>query len=421
LSRLKTLLALAARSAFNRRGSLSLVTVAIILSTILLVGLERLRTQVRESFTQSVYGIDLLVGARGGHAQLVLYAIFHLGGATNNVSWAKVEETVALPEVAFAIPLSMGDYHRGFPVVATDDNFLAHYRYRKNQGLKLNGQTFTELFTVVLGAEVARRLNYAKGDQIVLSHGGGDHSRVHDDKPFTVVGIFEPTGSPVDRSLYISLESMEAIHVDWRGGAPIPGFAVKPQDVKKFNLRPKSVTALLVGLKNRRLIFQTQAKIQNASGEALSAVLPGVALDQLFQLLGGGERVLFLVSILVTLTGLLGLTATILASLSERRRELAILRSLGASLRDVVTLVTLESLGLTLTGLVLGLAILAGLIAFAGPFLLYRFGAVLELSPPTTREGLILGGILLAGLIAGLGPALKAYFFSLSDGLNRQV
>jgi putative ABC transport system permease protein len=366
--------------------------------------------------------VDLLVGARGSHAELVLYAIFHLGGASNNLGFDNVQKVAKLPEVAWVIPLSMGDFHRGFPVVATDENYLAHYRYRRNRSLSVaSGRPENGLFETVLGAEVALRLNYQLGQKIVLSHGGGDRPRTHDDKPFTVVGILAPTGSPVDRSLYISLESMEAIHVDWRGGAPLPGFRVKAEDVRKFNLTPKSVTALLVGLKNRRYIFQAQEKIHAFSGEALSAVLPGVAMDQIFQLLGNGERILFLVSILVTITGLLGLAATMLAGLSERRRELAILRSLGASPLDILLLIALEGFWLTLTGLIIGLAILAGVLAFLGPYLLVHFGALLELSPPTAREWWILGGILAAGVIASLGPAIRAYFFSLADGLNRNV
>ncbi|MDR1607607.1 MAG: ABC transporter permease [Deltaproteobacteria bacterium] len=419
---MKTLASLAALSAWNRRGSLSLILLSIILSTILLVGLERLRTQIKDSFAQSVYGVDLLVGARGSQTQLVLYAIFHLGGAANNLGWDKAQQIMARPDVAFAIPVSMGDYHRGFPVVATDDSYLSHYRYRRGRSLKLDqGFWFKDLFEVTLGAQVAKRLGYQLDDKIVLSHGGGEMARTHDNKPFKVVGILEPTGSPVDRGLYISLQSMEAIHVDWRGGAPIPGLTITPEQTKKFNLTPKSVTALLVGLKNRRQVFAAQNQIQSAPGEALSAVLPGVALDQLFQTLGQGEKVLFLVSILVTVTGLLGLAATILAGLGERRRELAILRSLGASPWDLGIIIAMESLWLTLTGLILGLGLLTAILAILGPKLLLSYGVALELTAPTAREGYILGAILLAGILAGLGPAVRAYFFSLADGLNQRV
>ncbi|MDR1577201.1 MAG: ABC transporter permease [Deltaproteobacteria bacterium] len=422
MTRLKTLATLAALSALNRKGSLGLILASLVMSTVLLVGLERLRTQVREGFSQSVYGVDLLVGARGSQTQLVLYAIFHLGGAANNIGWDKAQQIMKRPDVAWVIPVSMGDFHRGFPVVATDENYLAHYRHRRGQSLKLaQGRQFQELFEVILGAEVARRLGYHLGDQIVLSHGGGEMARAHDNKPFTVVGVLEPTGSPVDRGLYISLQSMEAIHVDWRGGAPIPGLSIRPEDTRKFNLTPKSVTALLVGLKNRRLVFQAQSQIQNAPGEALSAVLPGVALDLLFQTIGQGEKILFLVSILVTITGLLGLAATILAGLGERRRELAILRSLGASPWDILAIITLESLWLTITGLILGLGILAGLLAFLGPQILVNYGVALEFTGPTQREGLIMGAMVLAGLLAGLGPAIRAYFFSLTDGLSQRV
>lgn len=422
MSRLQSLLILAAKSAWNRRGTLSLVLLSVIVSTVLLLGLERLKTQVRQSFVRSIAGTDLVIGARGSSLQLVLYAVFHLGGASNNMGWDKAMEISQYPEVAWTVPISLGDSHRGFPVVATDENFWSRYRIRRDEPVKIiQGRAFEDLFEAVLGSEVAAGLGYKTGDSIILSHGGGERPRAHDDKPFQVVGILAPTGSPVDRSLYINLASMEAVHIDWRGGAPLPGFKVRAEDVRKFNLTPKSITALLTGLHNRRQVFSVQSKIQSAQGEALSAVLPGVALDQLFQLLGTGEKVLLLVSALVTVTGLLGLAATILAGLGERRRELAVLRSLGARPLDVVILITLESLWLTVLGILAGAAVLTGILIFSGPFLLTHYGVATELTGPTGREWLIAGGILLAGLLAGLGPGLRAYFFSLNDGLNRPV
>ncbi|MDR1395068.1 MAG: ABC transporter permease [Deltaproteobacteria bacterium] len=413
---------LAAKSAWNRRGTLALILISIILSTVLLAGLERLRTQVRASFVQSIAGTDLLAGARGSSLQLVLYAVFHLGGASSNMGWEKAREIAAYPETAWTVPLSLGDTHRGFPVVASDENLWTHFRWQRDRKLTLaSGRPFEGLFEVVLGAETARRLGYRLNQNIVLAHGSGEAARQHDDKPFIVTGILSPTGSPADRSLFISLESMEAIHLDWRGGAPLPGLKIKAEDVRKFNLTPKSITALMIGLKNRRQVFAVQSRIQAAPGEPLTAVLPGVALDQLFSLLGNGEKILFLVSILVTVTGLLGLAAAILAGLGERRRELAVLRSLGASPWDILILISLESLWLTLLGLVIGVIALAGIIAAAGPWLLTNYGAALELSPPTQRELVILAGILAAGLLTGLGPAVRAYYFSLNDGLSGRI
>ncbi|MDR1039662.1 MAG: ABC transporter permease [Deltaproteobacteria bacterium] len=419
MQRLSSLFLLAIKSAWNRRFTLALVMLSVSLSTALLVGIERVRSQVRLGFTGAVSGTDLVVGARGGPVQLMLYAVFHLGGASNNIGWDSAKMIASRPEVLWTVPLSMGDSHRGYPVVGTSGDFFSRFRYRGGRELSLaSGRAFGDVFETVLGSEVASRLGYREGDSIVLAHGGGPHARLHDDKPFTVTGVLAPTGSPVDRSLYISLESMEAIHIDWQGGAPIRGFSVSADQARRFNLEPKAVTAVLVGLKNRRAVFAVQRDLQEYRGEALTAVMPGVALDQLWGLLGGWERALVAVSLLVTFTGLAGLGSTILACLGERRRELAVLRSAGAGPLDVTALLSFEGLLLTLCGIAVGIAALTVATALMAPWLLDRFGLAFDVGIPTAREWLIMAGILVLGLLTSLVPAVRAYFLSLSDGLS---
>jgi putative ABC transport system permease protein len=422
MNRLATLVGLALKSAWNRRLTLFLIVMSVSLATVLLVGLERVKGQVRAAFVQAISGTDLVVGARGGQIQLILYAVFHLGGATNNMGWDSAQAIAARKEVAWTVPISMGDSHQGFPVVATSSDFFKFFRYRRDRELTVtSGRPFADVFEVVLGSEVAGKLGYGLEKTIVLRHGLGQQAPEHADKPFKVVGILAPTGSPVDRSLYINLESMEAIHIDWRGGAPIRGFNIPAERAKKMNLTPKSITALLVGLKNRRQVFAVQRDIQSAPGEALSAVMPGVALDQLWRLLGSGEKVLWVVSILVTVTGLMGLISAVMAGLGERRRELAILRSVGARPLDILTLLSLESLALTLVGVLAGFVILASLIAVFGPILTDNYGIAVYLSPPTLREWALGCAIVLSGFLAGLVPAVRAYLLSLGDGLSVSV
>ncbi|MDR1656082.1 MAG: ABC transporter permease [Deltaproteobacteria bacterium] len=416
------LFSLALKSAWNRRWTLTLVMLSISLSAILLVGLERLRGQVRAGFVQAISGTDLVVGARGSQIQLILYAVFHLGGATNNIGWDTAQEISALPEVAWTVPLSLGDSHRGYPVVATTAEFFDHFRYRRDQKVNLStGRPFDDIFEVVLGSEVARKLGYHLSSSLVLRHGMAEAAPEHSDKPFTVVGIMEPTGSPVDRSLLISLRSMEAIHIDWRGGVPVPGFRVGPERVRHMKLEPREITALLVGLKNRSKVFSLQRSINVRPGEALTAAMPGVALDQLWRLVGGGEKILWAVSILVTVTGLMGLISAVLAGLGERRRELAVLRSVGARPLDILILLAFESLILTAVGTLIGLGVLAGLIAILGPLLKELYGLSIVLSAPTVRELALMGGIIASGVLAGLIPAFRAYRLSLGDGLTVSV
>jgi putative ABC transport system permease protein len=424
---MKPLLQIALRSAWNRRATLGLAIAAIALSVTMLLGVERSRLAAREAFAQSVSGTDLVVGARTSPVQLMLYAVFRLGEATNNIRWASAEALAKRPGVAWTIPLSLGDSHHGFAVLGTNTGYFEHFRYGYRRPLVLaEGRAFSGsvggVFEAVVGAEVARSLHYAIGQRITLSHGsGGEGLTEHADKPFTIVGILAPTGTPVDRTVHISLQAIEAIHLDWQGGAPIPGLAIAPELVRKFDLTPKTITAVLVGLDQRGAVFRAQREINEFDGEPLLAVLPGVALDQLWQVVGVVERTLLAVSALVLVVGLAGLVAVVLASLNERRRELAILRSVGAGPRHIAALLVAESVGATLLGTALALVLLAGLSLLAGPWLQGQFGSAPAPGVSGVGEWKLIGLVLAAGLVAGVLPAWRACRLSLSDGLTPRL
>ena len=412
------LLPLALASLWNRRLTAGLTVIVVALSVSLLLGVERLRNDARESFASTVSRTDLIVGARSGPVQLLLYSVFHIGDATNEVSWPAVQRIAARQEVAWVVPLSLGDSHRGFRVVGTTPDFFRHYRYGDGRRIGFAaGRPFADVFEAVVGAEVAARLGYREGARITLAHGSGEHVAEHGDKPFSVVGVLAPTGTPVDRSVLVSLESIEAIHLDWQGGAPIPGLKIAPEMVRKFDLAPKRVTAALVGLENRAMVFRLQRAINEDTREPLLAILPGVTLDQLWDVVGIGARVLLAVSALVVVVGLAGLVAVVVASLGERRRELAILRALGAGPRDVFFLVAAESVLLTLAGCVLGVALVQVLVFSMAAWLQANYGLAVSPGWPVEREWMLLGAVMLAGLLASLVPARRAYRQSLADGM----
>lgn len=414
---------LAIRSAWNRRFVLMLVAMTIALSTFLLLSIERIRSDVQDNFSQSVSGTDLIVGARTGSLQLLLYSVFRIGGATNNMSWASAQALSSHPDVAWTIPISLGDSHRGFPVVATSPAYLDKFRYGSGQALALQeGAPFRSVYDAVLGAQVAQRLGYKLGDKVVLSHGdglmpGNDHA----DKPFSIVGILEPTGTPVDRSVHILLEGMQAIHIDWMAGAPLPGRAMSADAAGREDLTPTSVTAVLVGLKGRARVFSVQRWIAQYSKEPLMGVLPGVALDELWVLIGAGERALLIMSVLVAIVSLAGLVATTLAGLNERRRELSVLRALGASPRKIMALLAIEGGLVTACGVVLGALLCAAAIAGLRGWIQLRFGITLSLRAPSPAEWTVLAAALAGGWLASLVPGLRAYNMSLSDGLTPKV
>ena len=419
---MKHLLTLALASAWNRRFTLTLTLAAIAFSVAMLLGVERTRNAAHESFAHSISGTDLVVGPRTSPVQLMLYAVFRIGEATTNMKWASYQELAQNPDVAWIVPLSIGDSHHGFPVVGTSAEYFERYRYGLSLPLELSaGRQFEGLFETVLGAEVAERVKYKVGDRITLSHGTGEFGAEHSDKPFTVVGVLRRTGTPVDRSIHVSLEAMEAIHLDWQGGMRIPGLSIPPQFAKKFDIAPKEITAALIGLKSRARAFQVQRTINNYAGEPLLAVLPGVALNELWSIVGVVENTLLLVAGMIVVIGLSGMIVAVWAGLNERRRELAILRSVGASPVDVIVLLGLEGLLLTALGVTLGYGLLTVLSLAAAPWMQARFGVVVPAWPGGREELALVGLVFAAGLLAALLPALRACRLSLADGLTPRL
>lgn len=417
---MRALLSLAARSAWNRRFVLSLVVLSIALSTFLLLGIERLRQDLRANFSQAVSGTDLIVGARTGPVQLLLYAVFRIGNATNNIRYTSAEAIGQMRGVAWVVPLSLGDSHRGFAVLGTTPAYFEHFRHGAKQPLVLaQGRRFEGLYETVLGAEVARRLGYTLGQRIVLSHGDGAMAaNDHADKPFTVVGILAPTGTPVDRTVHIGLAGIEAMHLDWQAGVPLPGQTISAEQAAQADLTPRSITAALVGLKSRAAVFAVQREVAAFRPEPLLAILPGVTLDELWDVVGLGERGLQAMSALVAVVSLAGLVAVILAGLNERRRELAILRAVGAGPRRMLALLAAEGLLVTGAGVLLGALACWATVALAGPWVQSHFGIGLQLVTPGAAEWTLMATVLAGGLLASLVPGWRAYRLSLADGLS---
>lgn len=412
---------LALKSLRFRKLSIGLAIFSLAISVVLLLGTDIIRVQAKEKFANTISGTDLIVGSRSGSAQLLLYSVFHLGNATNNVSWESYSKIISHPRVNWSIPISLGDSHKGHRVVGTTKDIFQHYRYGKRYKLSfLSGNEFSGIFDAVLGAEVAKTLNYRLDDKIILAHGMGNVSFTeHKNLPFTVTGILKPTGTPIDRSVLITLKGLEAIHIGWEQGVPNKQ-SIQTDNLKQDDsrLQTKSITAFLLGLKNKQDIFSIQRGINNYKSEPLLAILPGIALLELWKVIGVIEKVLLIIAALVVVTGLLGMLAIILTNLNERRREIAVLRSVGASPKTIFSLMVIESEILVILGILLGLIILYASLTLINPFLFNTYGLNIELHPPTKFQWLILLTIIIGGLIAAIFPAISAYRKTLQDGLT---
>lgn len=411
------ILRLALASMVARALTVGMTILAIALSVALFLGVEKVRTGAKASFADTISGTDLIVGARSGSVQLLLYSVFRIGNATNNMTWQSYQEIANHRNVDWIVPISLGDSHRQFRVMGTTSAFFDRYKYRSGQSLTLrDGTIISDLFDAVIGADVAATLGYSVDDPIVVSHGLASFVD-HDDQPFRVSGILEKTGTPVDRTVIVSLEAIEAIHVDWRSGAKIPGQSTSSETLRQMALEPQAVTAALVGVKSRLQVFGLQRAINEYPQEPLLAILPGVALQELWQIVGIAETALIAVSGMVVITALIGMMATIFSSLNERRREMAIFRAMGARPRLILSMLVLEASVMAAVGALFGLALLYAALAIAQPMIDAAFGLWLPIEAPTLRELWVLIGVVLAGAIVSMLPAYRAYRMSLADGM----
>ena len=409
------------RSLWNRRGTAFLTIFSISVSVTLLLGVEKIRQGVRTSFSSAVSGTDIIVGARGGSLQLLLYSIFRIGNAPNNLSWESYNEFINNKRVKWTIPISLGDSHRGFRVLGTNQDYFKYFRYGSKKKLEFSkGKSFSEIFDAVIGSEVAINLNYQLNEDIIIAHGTGNKSFLnHDNRPFKVAGILRPTGTPVDQTVHVSLEGITAMHIDWESGAPpMEGEGLLLDDIIKLDLKPEEITSFLIGLKSKIHAFDLQRKINSYKEEPLSAIMPGVALQELWNILRTAETGLRVITWFVLFAGLLGMITALLSGLNERRREMAILRSVGAGPSTISFLLIFEAMVLTFTGILFGLFFLYITLFVSQPLLEAYFGLFIPINSISFKELILLGGILLTGMLMGVIPAFKAYRQSLVDGMT---
>ena len=398
------MLHLALCSLRNRWTTVSLVVATIAVSVALLLAVQRVRHSARDSFESALAGADLLVGARTGEVNLLLLAVFRIGDATANVSWDSYRRIDSHPDVAWTVPISLGDTHRGFRVLGTSAAYFMHFRHGDGRTLRFEaGGPFRAAGEAVVGAEVAQSLGYHTGDAITLAHGTGGVSFLqHEAHPQRIVGVLARTGTPVDRTIHVDLDAITALHV--AGAAP--------------RTTPESITAFLIGMRSKALTLTMQRAINAYRAEPLTAIIPAVTLGTLWRLVGMADRVLLIVSGFVVGAGLLGMMTVILAGLNERRREMALLRAIGARPREIFGLLVAEAGLLAGTGVLLGAALGMGALAVARPMITARFGVDIALHAPASAELRMLAAIVIAGLATGLVPAARAYFTSLGDGLQ---
>jgi putative ABC transport system permease protein len=390
-------------------------------SMVLLLSIERIQQGAEEGFNQSISGVDVIIGPRSSSLELVLYTVFHLGRPTNNITTKTIDDIKLRNDIDWIVPIALGDSHKGFRVIATQSNYFEHIKYSDNQSLTfLKGRAFSQLPEVVLGSDVADKLNYSLGSNIQITHGSVEATgNKHDDFSFKASGILNKTGTPIDQAIFVDLKGYELLHLGWKSGKKV--FSLDNIDlstIPKEDLNPKTLTAAFVGLKSKLTLFNFSKSIREYPNEAISAVIPGVALSELWSIVGLVDKGFELLSWIIIAISLIAMITLIIASLDNRKQEMTIYRANGASPRFLATMVIYESLVIGLVAII-GAIILVTIVTY---FATSQLNLTLGISPSfqwiSLGEIKVFSVILLAGVLSSLIPAVMVFRKNLHQTLS---
>lgn len=434
---------IAVKSLVNRKSTVIMTLASLVISLTLLFAIEHIRQQSKASFQSAISGTDLIVGARSGQLNLLLHSVFRVGAPTSAVSWESYEEIRQHPRVEWTIPISLGDSHQGYSVIGTNQNYFEHFQYGRQQSLSLaHGEVFRGIYDTVLGAQVAQNLGYQVGDQFTLSHGtGGISFSEHEDHYFTVTGILAPTGTPIDQSIHAPFEGVDSLHsspsepTDFASQQATStdthdhdhehnheeNHEHEPHGVNASDYHPEVISAFFVGIDMRAATLLLQRHVNTYDNEPLTGIIPGVAMTELWKTLSTFENVLRLISLLVLIAALTGLTTTLLAAMKEREREIAILRATGARPLTVFNLILLEVFALIVTAVVASFGLIWLTLVFAKNWLVEHYGVLISTNPFNTQVLVFAGVSIVITLVIASVPAFIAYRVALTKGLTPRV
>jgi putative ABC transport system permease protein len=373
--------------------------------------------QIERAFQRDLAGIDLVVGAKGSPMQLILAGVFHIDVPSGNIPLDEVRQLGRQPQVATLIPLSLGDSLRGFRIVGTTPDYLAHYKLAFSEG-----QAWSGAMQAVLGAQAARDTGLKTGSSFVGSHGLGGGGQGHGGSPYRVSGVLAPCGCVVDRLVLTSLESVWHLHEKNPGAATAgPVAAHDASNAPKHEAghdgdEGREVTLALITYKSPLAAVTFPRYVNNSTD--LQAAAPAVEVSRLLRMLGVGSEVLRGVGAVLLLTAALSVFIAFWTAVRERRADLAMLRMLGAAPTKVASLLLCEALWLALLASVLGLAAGHGLTAVVGYLLEAQHSLPVTGRIWLAQEAWIPVAALMVATLAALIPVASAYRVDVAQLLN---
>ena len=392
--------------------SIILLTASVAIISLLIL----LQKQFEKQFSSNIDGVDLVIGAKGSPMQLILSSVYQMDAPTGNINYKEAQVWMKHPFVKTAIPLAFGDNYRGFRIVGTTDEYLKKY-----EANLVSGTMFTKNFEVVLGSEVARKMNIKVGDKFFGSHGDAEQGEVHDEYAYIVKGIASPTGKVIDNLILSNIESVWAMHHHEEDATAAAEHQQEDGDDHNHeeahdHESDHEITAVLVKLKNKMgFILWPRLIAQNTKMQAAS---PAIEINRLFSLFGIGLEALQYLAYGIMLISGISIFIALYNTLKERKYEFALMRVSGASRSQLLILVLFESILLCVIGFILG--------TIVGRLGLYLISTSTEENYKMAfnpfefagkEEGILFLTTIFVGLIAAVIPAVKAYRLNISKTL----
>ncbi|MFK7777257.1 MAG: ABC transporter permease [Gimesia sp.] len=444
-------LTIAWKSIQQRRVSSLLTALSVALGVTLMISVLVINGVVDRMFNQTASGYDLIVGPKGSPLQLVLNTVFRVGAPIENLPYRYYTELKNDPRVEEAIPFAIGDVTErgGFPIVGTIPRYFA-LEYIPGRHFRINskGKFLPGTWDSVIGSAVAKKNNWKMGDEFQLIHGSAEGGHVHEEK-FKIVGILAPTGTPNDRTVFVNLRGFyqvsgheKPLEEAIRREAAFFGEKVDEQKLKALLKESsdhdhhdhsghdhghavpdaqKEVTAILVQMKGDRLRGFTTIKFQSElkEGNQAQAVNPIQQISWLMTNIVGNVRTMLVVltSLIIAVSGV-SIFVSIYNSMSDRKREIAIMRALGAGRTAVFTIILSESVLLCLGGGILGIILGHGLVFIAAPIIEARSGLLINPFAFSSVELILLPVLVVLASLVGFIPAMTAYRTDVASTLN---
>ncbi len=361
--------------------------------------LSQVAEQVKDQLDRNLKGIDMVVGAKGSPLQLILASVLHIDNPTGNIPLPELEKLKKNRLVASAIPLSYGDSYQGYRIVGTTEGYWTVYEGRLQEG-----KVFEESLEVILGAEVAQVLGLTIGDEFLSTHGLQEIGEAHEGKPFTVVGIFENSGSVLDQLIVTGLESIWEVHAH-----------EEEADTGEHEEANREITSILVKFRGPMGVLRMPRMINENT--SMQAALPSYEVNRLMSLLGVGVEVIGALAIMLMIVSGISIFISLYNAILERQYEMALMRTYGAGPRQLALLVLVEGLSLVIVSYILGLAVSRVGLFFFSKSLQRSFHYHLEGFSIQPQEWWLLFAVLIIGIMAALIPAVRASRIDISRTL----